>query len=508
MSHVRRRIVSSALKANYQLTHEALELLEKQEKPLETLNKTIDLLERNNQQNPVIEKQHVLLVLRESEKNERQRTIVGEVIDSPAQVFRANAEELQAFERDIDLLISFDENARITGTLEEFRKHFYSRYIKMRKILEERHATFLPLSEVFSLKEGEEASVAVMVYDKRYTKKAVTLDVEDPSRRASAVALRTNRDVIGKAETVLPDQVVGLRLRRLKDFLTIQDVMQPDIAEKTAKIASISSVAVCLISDLQIGSEKFREDLFLKFTGWLKGRRSGNDGGLASRVRYLLIAGDLVDGVGIYPNQEKELEIRSLEEQMEKAATLLGQIPSHIEVIMSPGNHDPVRKALPQPSLPENYRKVLLSKKREITFVPNPAYIRIHKRGLIIYHGQGLHDVIQTLPGVSYSTLRDSVGGVMEALIRTRHLAPHFGENTLVLPLEEDPLVIEEVPDILHTGDLHVVGHKRYKGVVLANSGCWQDQTDYQLSIGLVPTPGTVVVVELDTLNTRIMTFT
>lgn len=508
MSYVRRRIVSSALKSNYQLTDEALNVLERQENPLETLHRTIKLLERNIQQSLVIEKQDVLLVLNESEKHMTQHPVVTRSIEGPARVSSIDEKRLHSVERDMEILNPFDENAKITGTAEEFRKHFYSRYMKIRKILEERHATFLPISEVIALKEWEEASVAVMVYEKRDTKKAVTLEIEDPSTRVSVVALRTNRDVIGKAEMVLPDQVVGLRLRRLKDFLAVQDVIQPDIAERATRRASVSPVAVCLISDLQIGSQKFREDLFLNFTEWLRGRRNNSDSGLASRIRYLLIAGDLVDGVGIYPNQETELVIRSVREQMEKAATLLARVPSHIEVIMSPGNHDPVRKALPQPSLPESYRKILLSKKKEISFVPNPAHVQIYRRKFLIYHGQGLHDVIQALPGVSYGTLGDSVGGVMEALIRSRHLAPHFGENTLVLPLEDDPLVIEEVPDVLHTGDLHVAGYKRYKSVVMANSGCWQDQTDYQLSIGLVPTPGTAVVVELDTLNTRILPFT
>ena len=75
---------------------------------------------------------------------------------------------------------------------------------------------------------------------------------------------------------------------------------------------------------------------------------------LAASIRYVVVAGDLVDGIGIYPDQEMELDILNVYEQYRKAADYIREIPEHIRVIISPGNHDAVRQAEPQPALPES----------------------------------------------------------------------------------------------------------------------------------------------------------
>ena len=36
---------------------------------------------------------------------------------------------------------------------------------------------------------------------------------------------------------------------------------------------------------------------------------------IAEDVKYLVIGGDIVDGIGVYPNQEKELAIKDITEQ-------------------------------------------------------------------------------------------------------------------------------------------------------------------------------------------------
>ena len=76
---------------------------------------------------------------------------------------------------------------------------------------------------------------------------------------------------------------------------------------------------------------------------------------IAGRVKYVLIAGDIVDGVGVYPNQAQELCIRDVHKQYNFAAKYLEKIPEYIEIVISPGNHDASRKALPQPAIPEGY---------------------------------------------------------------------------------------------------------------------------------------------------------
>jgi DNA polymerase II small subunit len=75
---------------------------------------------------------------------------------------------------------------------------------------------------------------------------------------------------------------------------------------------------------------------------------------IAGRVKYLLIAGDVVDGIGIYPGQQHELTIRNVHKQYDFAIKYFEKIPSYIDIFISPGNHDAARKSLPQPAIPKD----------------------------------------------------------------------------------------------------------------------------------------------------------
>ncbi|MEM4417125.1 MAG: hypothetical protein QXD32_03610, partial [Nitrososphaerota archaeon] len=121
---------------------------------------------------------------------------------------------------------------------------------------------------------------------------------------------------------------------------------------------------------------------------------------------------------------------------------------------------------------------------------------------------ESLDEVVQSLPNVSYSTLERDVGRVLTALVRARHLAPVYGENTQILPLPEDPLVIEDVPDVFQTGHIHRVANLSYHGVQLVNTGAWQEQTEYQRLLGIEPSIGTCVLVELSSLRVSVRFFT
>ncbi|MDR1721517.1 MAG: DNA polymerase II small subunit, partial [Methanobrevibacter sp.] len=73
-------------------------------------------------------------------------------------------------------------------------------------------------------------------------------------------------------------------------------------------------------------------------------------------------------------------------------------------------------------------------------------------------------------------------------------LAPIYGEKTPLASELEDHLVIDEVPDIFHTGHIHINKYKNYNGVHMINSGSFQTQTEFQKIHNLVPTPGIVSI--------------
>ncbi len=88
------------------------------------------------------------------------------------------------------------------------------------------------------------------------------------------------------------------------------------------------------ISDTHVGSNTFLEECWNRFADWLSD----------SDFSYLLIAGDLVDGIGIYPGQESELVIKNIYEQYDAFGEMMQDLPSRMKIIISPGNHDVVEE--------------------------------------------------------------------------------------------------------------------------------------------------------------------
>jgi len=89
----------------------------------------------------------------------------------------------------------------------------------------------------------------------------------------------------------------------------------------------------------------------------------------------------------------------------------------------------------------------------------------------------------------------------MKELLKCRHLAPIYGKKTQIAPTSKDWLVIDKIPDIFHTGHIHINDMGSYNNILLANSGCFQSQTEFMNSLGIHPTPGILSIVDLDTLK-------
>jgi DNA polymerase II small subunit len=253
-----------------------------------------------------------------------------------------------------------------------------------------------------------------------------------------------------------------------------------------------------------VGSAKFNREAFTRFTQWLNGKYgNAKMREIAGHVKYVLVAGDLVDGVGVYPNQVRELVIKDVHKQYRFAAKLIEQVPDYVEVVVSPGNHDAPRKALPQPAIREEFLNTL-QETRKVHSLGDPCAVSLHGVEVLMYHGRSLDDVIGTVPGVSHEHPEKA----MKLLLQSRHLAPLYGGKTMLSPENRDFLIIERVPDVFHAGHIHVMGYCNHRGVLIVNSGGWQEQTEYMQKLGLVPTPGKVPVVNLQTLETAVLSFT
>ena len=346
---------------------------------------------------------------------------------------------------------------------------------------------------------GNSIIIAGLLMSKRTKKNDVELSVDDYTGILTATS--TLEDVKKQVSTLTLDQMVMLELEngKVRPGLTIKSVMVPDIPDHLSNKSKSEAYAV-LISDLHVGSKYFMKNEFLRFLEWISSPHSDD---IVKKIKFLCVGGDLIDGIGIFPNQDKELLEIDAAKQMSHAAQLLAKVPKHIKMLVIPGNHDLGRRALPQPAIPRmNFGEQFYSLENCI-MLGNPAFVELNGVKVLMYHGQGLDDIIATTPGLSYSKPAEA----MKVLLKARHLAPIYGERTPIAPEQEDMMVITEVPDIFHSGHVHVADIQSYRGTLVVNSGAWQSQTKFQQTMGITPTPGVAVIVNLATLQPLVYDF-
>lgn len=396
------------------------------------------------------------------------------------------------------------------GEYTQFVQYFRDRYSRLSEIIRSRvNARPMESLKKRSFRRGggdwgsEEISIIGMVSDISSTTNGhKVLSLEDPTGSFSVLIRNTDKELFELASKILLDEVIGVTGSVTNDgnLMMAAKIIQPDVPNNVQRRTG-SHGKIVLISDVHVGSSQFLEDAWLDFLDFLKGKSDSEVmRELAASIRYLVVAGDLVDGIGIYPDQEKELDILDVYDQYRKAAEYFREIPEHIRVIISPGNHDAVRQAEPQPALPE---RIQADFPPNVIFVGNPALLDLDGVRILIYHGRSIDDLVASIPGVSY---QEPAGAVLE-MVKRRHLAPTYGSRVSISPEKMDYFVIDPVPDIIHTGHVHTLGVQRYKNVLLVNSGTWQGQTEFQKRVNLMPVPARVPIVDLADFTYKILTF-
>jgi len=377
---------------------------------------------------------------------------------------------------------------------EGFGRLFRDRYQRLFSIVRERLDTrgSASISATKNLAPGKKAKVAGLLSDRSSKRGVVELRVDDPTGNLKVVC---QGGAAEKAALEAPlDSMVVVEVSKAKSGQLFTDsVVLPDVPGRRV-VSSSHRVYAVLLSDVHIGSRMFLADDFARFLRWVNGGFGDDD--VVNRIKYLVIAGDLVDGVGVYPGQEFQLAERDPKRQYELSAQLLRQVPGHIQIVISPGNHDAVRQALPQPAVAVDMAESLYAMDN-VRWVGDPAYIKLHGVTFLVYHGKSLDDVIATTPNLAYDRPTDA----MKLLLRARHLAPTYGKRTALSPEPRDYMVVDQVPDVFHVGHVHTYGELSYRGTLLVNSGTWQAQTQFQLNMGMEPTPSIVPVLDLSTLK-------
>ena len=412
----------------------------------------------------------------------------SEKIEDTKIQFKRNLEKIDV-EYDFEVIQDSSNKSYTSGEIGDLITYFQSRYEKLSNILKQRPDLKMT-TKVADIEDGQNVlNLILMVKEIRSTKNGHKfIEFEDDTGSISILFSNKNDELFADAEKLVRDEVVGVIANKDGDFVIANQLIYPGVTRIEEKEMDFGIV---FLSDVHIGSLTFLEDAFQKFIDWINCEYGNEEQRkVAEDIKYLIVAGDIVDGIGVYPNQDKELSIKDIRKQYDEAARFLGNIRSDIKIIITPGNHDASRLAEPQPAVPEEYAESLY-KLNNVEFVSNPSVVSLDGVNVLIYHGESFNELPMAIKGLSYEKNEQ----MMEELLRKRHLAPIYGERTPLASELEDYLVIEHVPDIFHTGHIHINSYKKYNGIHLINSGTFQTQTEYQKIKNIEPTPAQVPVI-------------
>jgi DNA polymerase II small subunit len=350
-----------------------------------------------------------------------------------------------------------------------------------------------------SVSKAQNVVVSVETWEKRLSKH----DEEEEYSIEIVAVIPTGqegekgRELSEKASSIMLDEVVCIS-GYLDEYgrMIADDVILPDIPMARDVGRAQRDVYAAFISDIHCGSNEFLEDEFDLFIDWLGGRDvDSSEKQMVKQIKYLLIAGDLVDGIGVYPEQRSDLATPDIHDQYALLAEKLRRIPHEVKILCIPGNHDAGRQALPRPPIAKEFAASLYNLGDRLMMFGDPCQLIVEGVNIMMTHGDSLDDLVTSIPGASYE--KPTVP--MTALLRKRHLAPIYGGKTELAPLHRDWMVIDTPPDLIHFGHAHHNETDVYRSVQIVNSGTFQGQTEFMRKQGIKPTPGIVTLMNLMT---------
>ena len=388
-----------------------------------------------------------------------------------------------------------------SGSLEDIANLFHERFDKLRKVLRQQAG----FRETASIKDccderkrvfkNRTYNIIGIVSDTKRTKsggKMVTL--EDPTGEMKVFIRKEDP----ASDSLMMDDVVGISGKYDKEnqkMFWVDEVHYADILMNHINRGGpeCDPVSIAFLSDIHVGSKYFLQETWDKMMNWLKTDT------LAKNIKYFVFAGDVIDGIGIYPGQENNLEIANSFDQYEFFARLLDDLPDHIIPIIIPGNHDAVRPAEPQPIL----ETAVQQKFNSAIHIGNPCRVNLSGIEVLAYHGKGMDDLVPALEDVTYE---NSING-MKHMLKKRHLAPVWGGRNALSAEETDQMIIERPPDIFVTGHSHSAAFEWYRGIPCLVSSTMQGQTPFMNMHGFDSAKGYLTIYNIQNREAKVIQF-
>jgi DNA polymerase II small subunit len=497
----RKDIVNFFLKKNMLVSGDLLGYLEN-EKNLSRFYKLIE--DKKHENTTVLSKK-----IQELIDNKQPSTEQAKSSDKDNHIKKTEAEG------NVKIVFSYDSRPK-KREASDFVQYFNNRYQSIEKILKQRHElqNTTSINRVVNKKDREQLSIICVVGDKQYTKNGnCVLTVEDRTGQTKVLVSKNKPDLFKLAKEVVLDDIIGVVGVNGNNIIFASNLLFPDIPSTKEIKKANEEVYALFLSDLHVGSKNFLEDDFNKFLKWIN-CELGNETQrqIASKVKYIFIIGDMVDGCGVYPGQEKELEINDIKDQYKVCADLLSRIPSNIKLIICPGNHDAMRLAEPQLPVYKDFAEPLYNLPNA-TMVSNPCTVNIHSSSnfpgfeVLVYHGYSFDFYFAEVESLRTMGGYDRADLLMKFLLKKRHLAPSYTSTLYVPDTKLDCLVINKVPDFFVSGHIHKAAAANYRNVTLVSGSCWQSKTTFQEKVGHNPEPSRVPIVNLQTRHIKMLKF-
>ncbi|MCF7866495.1 metallophosphoesterase [Candidatus Woesearchaeota archaeon] len=425
--------------------------------------------------------------------------------------------KLKEDNHNVHVIRSYDKKSK-KRSFQDFVGVMNNRYNITASILRNRQEMMgvTSISRMMEKDAENQTAIIGMVLEKNLTKNEnYILKLEDKTGICVVIVKKDekNKELYNIADDISLDEVIGVIGKKFNDAIFAQKIVFPDIPPTKELKKQAKEEYVAILGDIHFGSNVFMKEEFDKFILWINGESGSlEQRELAKKVKYIIHTGDIIEGVGVYPSQEDDLDIIDIKKQYEYAAKYFKKIPKDKKIIMISGNHDAGRLAEPQEPVPKDLAEELYTIPN-LFILSNPAYVNIASTedfsgfDCLIYHGGSLIYYSENIPSIRSAGGQKRSDLIMQYLLQRRHLAPTHGSTLYIPDPERDPLIIDIVPDFFITGHIHRAAAKNYRNITMINGSCWTETTDDQIKRGLEPQPARLPLINLKTRAVKMMNF-
>jgi DNA polymerase II small subunit len=376
-----------------------------------------------------------------------------------------------------------------------FKKEFIRKYLLK---------DIVSINKLNFKKQHEEVEIISYIQSISKTKNNhYILIVEDLTGEIKTLINKENKKLIETIKDLSEEDFVYIKGNLGNNIIFAEEIKFLDY-KKEAQKEKIKKKMV-FISDLHIGSRNFCEKEFMKAINWINQSFSQTN---QSKNTVIFILGDIVDGVGIFKEQKKELTIKKLKDQYSKAAEILSKINKDLPIILIPGNHDDLENIEPQETL-DLEAAVELYKMKNLIILPNPSFLVFNEENvqfkLFLYHGQSFDYFVQNNEKIRLNGGYKKVDLLMDLLLKKRRISNT--KSSRLNPQNRKSLIIKEEPDVFVTGHTHTTKISKKQGVMILNPGTFQSQTSFQKEQNILPDECKLILLEPNSEKIKIINF-